>query len=142
MPLLSTLMILFSRISNEDRYSIVSLNSLDLSVNNPDCKSNDVNRYGPIIKVIRKSLRLILIFKKDQDVAKDINPKVINVFSLKVKFKALLKKIKYIKIKEIINIGTNFDVTKTMKDLYFVELNKYLIPIYEFKESIDDIWRG
>tara|TARA_Y100000991_G_C21721072_1_gene242121 strand:+ start:76 stop:339 length:264 start_codon:yes stop_codon:yes gene_type:complete len=87
-------------------------------------------------------LRLLLIFIKDQDIANDINPKIINIFSLRVKFKALLKKIKYIKIKEIINIGTNFDVTKTMKDLYFVELNKYLIPIYEFKESIDDIWRG
>ena len=31
-------------ISRDETYSIVSLNSLDLSVNNPDCKRNEVNK--------------------------------------------------------------------------------------------------
>ena len=38
--------------------------------------------------------------------------------------------------KDKINKGINFDVIKTTIDLYFFELNKYLIPIYEFKARI------
>ena len=41
----------------------------------------------------------------------------------------------------MINKGINFDTTKTNIDLYLFELNKYLIPTYEFKDSIDDICR-
>ena len=44
--------------------------------------------------------------------------------------------------KEMIKKGINFDVIKTAVDLYFFELNKNLIPIYEFKDSIEDICRG
>ena len=59
-----------------------------------------------------------------------------------VKFRELLKKIKLTITKAIINKGINFDVIKTNKDLYLFELNKYLIPIYEFKDNIEDICRG
>ena len=84
----------------------------------------------------------LLSFIKDQATANETKPKIINIFSFRVKFKATLKKIKYKITKKIINKGINFDVIKTMKDLYFVELNKYLIPIYEFRERIEDICRG
>ena len=125
--------------SNEERYSIVSLISLDRSVNKPDCNSNEVKRYGPIIKIIKTSLRFLSFFIKDQDIANDINPKIIKIFSFKVKFKELLKKSKYTITKEIIIKGINFDVIKIMLDLYLFELNKYLMPMYEFKEKIEDI---
>ena len=88
------------------------------------------------------SLRLLLYLIKDQAKANDIRPKIINIFSFGVKFKILLKKIKYVITKEIINKGMNFDVKKITKDLYLFELNKYWIPIYEFKDKIDDICRG
>ena len=42
MPLLSTLIVLFWTISRDETNSIVSLNSLDLSVNKPDCRRNEV----------------------------------------------------------------------------------------------------
>ena len=72
----------------------------------------------------------------------DNRPKIINIFSFWVKFKILLKKIKYIITIEIISKGIIFDVIKTTKDLYLFEVNKYLIPIYAFKDSIEDICRG
>ena len=43
-PLLSTLIFLFLTISRDETCSIVSLNSLDLSVNNPDPSRNAVSR--------------------------------------------------------------------------------------------------
>ena len=83
-----------------------------------------------------------MFFKKDQANAKNINPKIINVFSFKFRFTELLKKIKYVKTREKISKGINLDVIKTERDLYFLELNKYLIPIYEFKDKIEEICRG
>ena len=62
-----------------------------------------------MIKYIKTSLRLLLLFIKDKDNANDINHKIINIFSFRVKFKSLLKKIKYTKTKEKISIGINFD---------------------------------
>ena len=43
-PLLSTFISWFFTISRDDTYTIVSLSSLDLSVNNPDCKRNEGNK--------------------------------------------------------------------------------------------------
>ena len=85
---------------------------------------------------------LLLSFMKDQATDNDSKPKIINIFSFKEKFNTLLKKIKYTRIKEIINNGINFDVIKTTKYLYFFEMNKYLIPRYEFRERIEDICSG
>ena len=85
---------------------------------------------------------VMLYLIKDQAIAKDINPKIINVFSFRVKFKFFLKKIKYEITNEIVNKGINFDVIKTTKDLYFFEPNKQLIPMYEFKDRIEDICKG
>ena len=87
-------------------------------------------------------MRLLVFFIKVQAIANDINPKKINKFSFVVKFKTLLKKIKYVITKVIIDKGINFDVKKIIMDLYLFELNKYLIPMYEFKDSIEDICRG
>ena len=74
--------------------------------------------------------------------ANDINPKTIEIFSFKLKFTVLLKKTKYAKTKQMINRGINFEVIKITLDLYLFELSKYLIPIYAFKDSIEDICRG
>ena len=74
--------------------------------------------------------------------AKDIRPKIMHIFSFVVKFKAFLKKIKYVITKEIMSKGINFDVIKTTTDLYFFELNKYLMPMYEFNDRIEDICKG
>ena len=87
-------------------------------------------------------MRLLFSLIKDQVNEKDNNPKIINVLSLRVKFRLLLKKIKLVITKVIINKGIIFDVIKTTKDLYLFEVNKYLIPIYAFKDSIEDICRG
>ena len=76
---------------------------------------------------------------KDQAKASDTNPNIINIFSFTVKFNECLKKIKYMRIKEVVNKGINFDETKTKIYLYFFELNKYLMPTYAFNESIEDI---
>ena len=43
-PYLSTLITLSFTSSKDVTYSIASLSSLDLSVNNPDCNKNEVNR--------------------------------------------------------------------------------------------------
>ena len=85
---------------------------------------------------------LLLYFIKDHAIENEINPKKINTFSFVVKFRALLKNIKYAIRKVMINKGMNFDVIKTTIDLYLFELNKYLIPIYEFKDKIEEICRG
>jgi hypothetical protein len=61
-------------------------------VNKPDCKINDVNKYGPIIKVINIFLNEFLCFMNDQDKPKDNNPRIINVFSLLLKLSESLKK--------------------------------------------------
>ena len=87
-------------------------------------------------------MRLFFSFINDQAIANDINPKIINTFSFVFKLSTLLKKIKNVITKEMINKGINFDVTKTNIDLYLFEVNKCLIPIYEFKDRIDDICRG
>ena len=79
---------------------------------------------------------------KDQAKHNDTNHKIINIFSLTVKFNAFLKKIKYMRIKEVINKGINLDVINTKIYLYFFELNKYFMPTNAFKESIEDICRG
>ena len=79
---------------------------------------------------------------KDHAIANKINPEIINKFSFKVKFRSILKKIKYVKTKEMTNNGINLDVIKTNIDLYLFEESKYLIPPYEFKERIEDICRG
>ena len=85
---------------------------------------------------------LLLYFIKDHAIENEINPKKINKFSFVVKLRALLKNIKYAIRKVIINEGINFDVIKINIDLYLFELNKYLIPIYEFKDKIEDICSG
>ena len=41
---------------------------------------------------------------------------------------------RYEKTIKNINVGIIFDVINNTKDLNFFELNKYLIPIKEFKE--------
>jgi len=41
-----------------------------------------------------------------------------------------------------INKGINFEVVKIKKDFNFFELNKYLIPRYEFNDIIDEICNG
>ena len=85
---------------------------------------------------------LLQYFIKDQAKANDINPKMTNIFSFVVKLKELLKKLKYVITKEMINKGINFDVIKTTIYLNSFELNKYLIPINEFKDNIEEICRG
>ena len=61
-------------------------------MNKPDCKINDVNKYGPIIKVINIFLNEFLCFMNDQDKPKDNNPRIINVFSFVFKLIESLKK--------------------------------------------------
>ena len=79
---------------------------------------------------------------KVQAIEKNINPEIINIFSFKLKFKELLKNIKYVKTKKNIKKGTNLDVIKIKIYLYFFVLNKYLIPLYEFKDNIEEICKG
>ena len=40
------------------------------------------------------------------------------------------------------NKGINLEVIKTTIGWNFFELNKYLIPTYEFKDKIEDICKG
>ena len=61
-------------------------------MNKPDCKRNEVNKYGPIMRVINISLNEFLCFINDQDIPKDNNPIIRNVFSLKLKVLIFLKK--------------------------------------------------
>ena len=82
---------------------------------------------------------MLLYFIKDQAILKEHIPKIINIFSFAVKFNEFLKKITYMRIKEVVNKGINFEVTRTKIYLYFFELNKYLMPTYAFNESIEDI---
>ena len=79
-------------ISSDDTYSIFSLSSLDLSVNNPDCKRNDVNKYGPIMRVINNCVNDFVSFINDQDNPKNNNPRTKHEFSLKLKLLIFLKK--------------------------------------------------
>ena len=65
---------------------------------------------------------------KVQAIAKDINPATTKKTSLGLKFKLLSKKIKNIETTEKRNKGINFEVIKTINDLYFFELNKTFMP--------------
>ena len=61
-------------------------------MNKPDCKRNEVNKYGPIMRVINIFLNEYLYFMNDQDIAKKNNPRIKNVFSLELKLVKFFKK--------------------------------------------------
>ena len=77
----------------------------------------------------------------DQDIPKNNNPKIRNVFSLKLKSLIFIKKKQYITIKVDMNIGIIFEVINIKTNLYLSELNKYFIPAYAFSEKIEEICR-
>ena len=82
-----------------------------------------------------------LCFIKDQDIPKNNNPRIRNVFSLELKLKVFLKKKLYVKVRENINNGIIFEVINKKIWLYLFELNKYFTPTKAFNEKIDEIFR-
>ena len=80
------------------------------------------------MSVINISLNELLCFINDQDTPNNNNPRIINVFSLKLKALIFLKKKQYMKVREIINNGTIFEVINIKISLNLLELNKYFIP--------------
>ena len=74
------------------------------------------------------SLNEFLLFIKVQDSPNNNNPRIRNVFSLKLKLLRFLKNKEYVKVRVTINNGINFDVKNIKIDLYFLELNKNFIP--------------
>ena len=77
---------------------------------------------------INISLNEFLCFINAQDNPKNNNPRIRNVFSLKLKLVVFLKKKQYVKVRATINDGTNFEVINIKFFLNLLELNRNLIP--------------
>ena len=94
------------------------------------------------MRVINISLNDFLLFMNDQDAPKHNNPIIKNEFSFRLKLLMFLNKKQYENVKVAIIIGTILEVINKKIRLYFVELNKYLIPTKVFSAKIDDICKG
>ena len=93
------------------------------------------------MRVINISLNDFLFFINDQESPKNNNPKIRNVFSLKFKLTIFLKIKKNVQVRVITNNGTIFEVINIKISLYFLELNKYFIPVQVLSVRIDEICR-
>ena len=78
----------------------------------------------------------------DQDIPKENNPRIRNIFSFELKLLIFLKTKEYVKVRATINNGTIFEVINIKINLYFLEWNKYLIPTKVLSANIDEIWRA
>ena len=94
------------------------------------------------MRIINISLNEFLCFKNDQDVPNNNNPMIRNTFSLKLKLLKFLKKKQYVKVREIINNGTTFEVINIKMLLNLLESNKYFIPTKVFSVRMDEICKG
>ena len=78
----------------------------------------------------------------DQDSPKNNNPRIRNIFSLKLKLILFWEKKRYVKVRANINNGIIFEEINIKISLYLLELNKYFIPTKALRLKIDEICKG